>query len=346
MTATAFALLALCAPAQDPRSDDVIQRKDGVFLVGRIVKMEPTAIEILVKGESEARRVAVRDIEPYSVYQLKRDRIDAKNGQAHFDLGEFCMTHGLYSTAAREFGLAGDLEAALKEKASKRRAEAHNEDARSKFEEAKRLFLKKDYSAATKLLHTVLSRYSETPYHEPAKQLTGQIAAEIQKTNKEKENQLAQKKKDEAQAEAKKKQDQEKGLKEQVAQAIEDAGTFYDEALDHEPRNLTRADRAWRAAEAALVKAKRILEILYKSNDVQVLADAKALDGQMDALLVKIYYRLGRMWAVELAYPKALEWLNKGLKIPMSEGMERLYNEVLVEISRLKMRQRAAGRGF
>jgi hypothetical protein len=61
---------------------------------------------------------------------------------------------------------------------------------------------------------------------------------------------------------------------------------------------------------------------------------------------VKTYYRLGRMWAVELAYPTALEWLNKAMRVPHDAATEHLVNEVLLTISQLKMRERAAGRGF
>ena len=143
-----------------------------------------------------------------------------------------------------------------------------------------------------------------------------------------------------------KKENQEKEVQNYVVKLIEDAAKAWGEGLDHEARNLTRADRAWRASEQSLLKAKAYTERLLSSNDVEMLRKGKQLDAQVNDWLVKTYYRLGRMWAVELSYPRALEWLNKGMKLPKSEAMEYLYNDVLIEMSKLKMRERAAGRGF
>ena len=52
------------------------------------------------------------------------------------------------------------------------------------------------------------------------------------------------------------------------------------------------------------------------------------------------------MWAVELSYPTALEWLNKAMKVPHDEQMDRQINEILLTISQLKMRERAASKGY
>ena len=76
------------------------------------------------------------------------------------------------------------------------------------------------------------------------------------------------------------------------------------------------------------------------------LPAADLLYSHLDAILVKVYFRLGRMWAVELSYPNALEWLNKAMKIPHDDQMERQINEILVTISQLKMRERASGKGY
>lgn len=339
-------ILASSLAAQEARKpDDVVQLKAGQMLVGRVLKMGSDSVEMLVNGEREARRVAFGEILPYSLYILKRDRIDKTSGQARFDLGEFCMTGGLYSTAVREFEEALKLDKSLADRAQKRRDEAHHEDARSKFEEAKKLRAEKRYEDANKTLQLLRERYSDTPYADEARKETAKIAEEINKENEEKKKQLDDKARQAADAKARVKEDQDKVLLTKGVEHVEEAQRAWSEGLDHEPRNLSKADRAWRASEASLLAARRNVEIMLKSNDVDMIKKAKDLDRLIDVWLAKTYYRLGRMWSVELAYPVALEWLNKGMKTPHDEQMDHLLNEVLLTISQLQMRKRASGTG-
>jgi len=129
-------LAAGTAVAQDKKPDDVLQKRDGGIVVGRITKLDDAFVEILVNSEKEPRKISLKELNPYSVYKLRLDRIDKTNGEARMSLAEFCMANGLYYAAAREFEEAARLDKSLEEKARKRREEAHNEDARSKFEEA------------------------------------------------------------------------------------------------------------------------------------------------------------------------------------------------------------------
>ena len=119
-----------------------------------------------------------------------------------------------------------------------------------------------------------------------------------------------------------------------------------DEGLDQEPRNQTRAEKAWKASEAALFGVKKNVDAMIKTNDVELIKKAKELDKQADLWLVRTYYRLGRMFAADLNYPTSLEWLNKAMKIPHDEATDRMINDVLLTITQLPMRERAAGRGY
>jgi uncharacterized phage-associated protein len=85
---------------------------------------------------------------------------------------------------------------------------------------------------------------------------------------------------------------------------------------------------------------------MIKTNDVELIKKAREIDKQADLWLARTYYRLGRLSASDLNYPMALEWLNKASKLPHDEAMERQINEVLLTITQLKMRERAAGRGY
>jgi hypothetical protein len=343
----ALALGLTAAPQEAKKPDDVVQKRDGGLLVGKVLKVEADSFDLLVNGEKDARRLHFRDLMPYSVYKIRLDRIDKTSGAARMDLAEFCMTQGLYSQAVREFEEAGRLDKSLEEKSKKRRDEAHTEDARAKFEEAKKHHQKKDYDEAVKILHLLLeARYEGTPYQAEAKALAAKIADEIKAEKEELKKQIdaAVAKKEAAKADVKAQQDAD--LFNRTVALIDDAQKAWNEGLDQESKNQTRAEKAWKAAEAALLGAKKNIDGMIKSNDVEQIKKAKELDKQTDLWLVRTYYRLGRMFAVDLNYGTSLEWLNKAMRIPHDEATERLLNDVLLTITQLKMRERAAGRGY
>ena len=63
----AFILFALCLPAssQDGKKpDDILQKRDGGLLVGRVLKMDGEMIDFLANGEKEARKIAPKDLMP------------------------------------------------------------------------------------------------------------------------------------------------------------------------------------------------------------------------------------------------------------------------------------------
>jgi hypothetical protein len=343
----AVLVLPSAASAQDPKKpDDVLQKKDGGIVVGRIQKLDADSVEILVNGEKDARKISLRELNPYSVYKIRLDRIDKSSGEAHFSLAEFCMANGLYPPAAKEFEEAARMDKSLEEKAKKRRDEAHNEDGRARFEESKRLAAERKYDESNKICQLLVEKYADTPYAEEARRLIAKIAEDIAKENEARKKQLE----DNKEAKEKKKaviaENQEKDVLAKTAEMIDDAAKMWLEGLDGESKNLTRAEKAWKGAEGAIMAARRNIEFLLKSNDLETIKKAKEMERASDAILVKVYYRMGRMWAVELAYPTALEWLNKAMKVPHDEQMDRQINEVLLTISQLKMRERAAGKGY
>lgn len=343
------ALLALLAlTAQDAKKqDDVLQKRDGGLLVGKILKVEADAFEVLVNGEKEPRRLHYRDLMPYSVYRARLDRIDKSSAPARMDLGEFCMAQGLFSQAVREFEEAGKLDKGLEEKSKKRREDAHNEDARSKFEEAKKHHQKKDYEEAVKLLHLLMeSRYEGTPYQAEAKTLIGKITEEVKAEKDELQKQIAADKAKKEAAKENVKVQQEADLFNRTVALLEDAQKAWGEGLDNEAKNQTKAEKAWKVSEAAILAAKRNVDAMIKTNDVELIKKAREIDRQADLWLCRTYYRLGRLFAADLNYATALEWLNKAMKVPHDEPTDRMINEVLLTITQLKMRERAAGRGY
>jgi tetratricopeptide (TPR) repeat protein len=346
-----MSLLLNLAPAQDGKKpDDVIQMKDevgGGMKIGKIVKMDETGVEFLPKDSSKSIRIEFKDMLPASAYRVRVQRIDSKDGKAHMDLGEFCQANGLYSLAVKEYEDAMAADKSLTEKAKKKIEEARNEDARTKFEEAKKLALQKRWKEASDLLTQVIEKYADTPYFEDAKKEVEKITEAVKKENEEKKKMLEAKKKEDEAKVAKSKEELEKQMLAQCLDGFKEVEAAWGEGLDWEGKgNITKADRAWKTAEARLAVNKRNLEMLLKSSDVEILKKAKDVEKQTDEWLVKVYYRLGCLWAVELNYGQAKDFLNRAIKLPHDQMYDRLLNEMLLTINQLMMRQRAAGKGY
>ncbi|GEM_PF-4867349 len=346
------ALLLAGSPTQDkkPVKDDVIQLRDeagGGFRVGRILKADDTGVELQLKDSTKTVRIDFKEMMPYSVYKIREARIDANSAQAHLELADFCRAQGLYSFAVKEYEIAVSLDKSLAEKAKQKISETRNEDAGKKFEEAKKYSLQKKWVLAMELLRDIRDNYGDTAFGDDAKKELEKLAEAIKKDNEEKLKMLEEKKKVEENKAAKSKEDLEKVYLNAAADAVKEGETSWGEGLDWEGKeNITNADRAWKTAEAKLLSAKKHLEVPLKSSDVEMLKRAKETDRQADEWLVKVYYRLGSLWATQLNYREARTYLNRALKVPHDSSMDRWVNETLLTLNQLQMRQRAAGKGY
>ncbi|MBI2898791.1 MAG: hypothetical protein HYY17_01260 [Planctomycetes bacterium] len=346
-----ISVLLAVLPAQDKKpKDDVIQLKDeagGGFKVGKIVKVDETGVEMQIKDQPKPVRIEFRDMMPYSVYKIKEARIDPADGKAHLELGDFCRANGLYSVAVKEYEAAAAADKTLAEPAKAKIADTRKEDAGAKFEEAKKFSLQKKWAQANELLSDIVNNYADTPYFEDAKKEIEKLADAIKKDNEEKKKLLEEKKKAEENKTSKGKEELEKALLAQSLDALKDAETAWAEGLDWEGKeNITNADRTWKGAEAKLLAAKKWLETVLKSSDVENLKRGKELEKQADEWLVKVYYRLGSLWANQLNFREGRAYLNKALKVPHGQEMDRWINETLLELNKLQMRARAAGKGY
>ncbi len=344
-TIALVALLAFPAPARaQDKGEDAIQLKaDGKFLFGKIASVTDKGIELALKDGSRIS-VDFKDMMPMSVYRVKAERIDPASAQAHWDLGEYCLQNGLYVTAGAEYDKAAALDKSFAEGARKKRDEMRNEEARSKFEEAKKLGAQKRYEEALKLLKELGERFRDTPYHEEGLKEAGKLAEELRKENERRAAELADKAKKKDEQVAKDKEAADKKSLQAVLDLVEEAKAQWSEALDQETKtNLTKADKAYKASEAKLLEGRKLTEALAKSNDVAVIKQAKELDVLLDQWLVRTYYRLGRLWAAELNYTEAMQWLNKGIKISPDDVQ---LNGVLLTLTQMQMRKRASGSGY
>ncbi len=339
-----LAIVALLGFTAQDKQDDIVQLKDNSILVGKITKVDDAGIKIELKGGGGTVERAWADLTPYCVYRIKSARIEAKDAKAHWDLAEYCAANGLYSNANTEYDKAAELDKSMADKVTKRKAEIRNEEARTRFEESKKLIADKKYEEAAKALHTVIEKFADTVYAAEAKKEVAKVVEEIKKENDAKLKELEAKVKAKDDAKTKKVEEGEKGVLSMTLEGLDDAKKQWAEALDWEAKgNITKADRAYKAADARLVAGKRNTEALLKSNDIDVLKQAKDLDKELDAWTLRNCYRLGRMWAEQLNYTESLLWLNKGIKLAPDD---HLLNEVLLTLTQVQMRKKAAGGGY
>ena len=335
-------LVAAVAP-QERGQDDVIQLKgEGKLLVGKITAVTEKTIEITTKDGKLT--LDIGQVHPASVYRVRSTRIDAKSAGDHWTLGDYCKSNGLFPFAAEEYDKAAAIDASLKEKAKVAKDEMRSEDARSKFEQAKRLGAEKRYVDALDLLKQLVERFADTPYFEEAKKELDKLTAEVAKENEAKKAEIEEKKRKKEAEAAAAAENAEKADFKRAQDLIGEARASWNEGLEWEAKaNLTKADKAWKASDARLSAAGGLCEKLAKSNDVNMINSAKELEKTIDGWIVRTCYRLGRLWATELNYTEAIGWLNKGLKF---EPDNHLINEVLLTLTQLKMRKNAAGGGY
>lgn len=163
-------LMGASAASQEARMpEDVIQLKDGALLVGKVLELGDDAVRIALNGEKEPRRVPLKEIQPYTVYRLRLERIDRASPSAHFELGTYCLENGLRGTALREFQEAARVHSRLSDEMKKARAEESAREAQALLAHAGSLLSQEKYFGANDLLERVVRDYEGHSVSEAAR---------------------------------------------------------------------------------------------------------------------------------------------------------------------------------
>ena len=180
-----------------------------------------------------------------------------------------------------------------------------------------------------------------------AREETEKLADAIRRENEKKKKKFADKKKAEANKKVTAKRSAEKRVIGEVLTGIDQAKKLWTDGLNWEGLdNLTKTRKAWDQAERTLDRAKLRVQPLIRSKNIETLQEAIEADKEVDAGRVKIYWHLGRHYSEHLMYPEALKYINKGLATPHDAFQDRMFNELLLTVTQLRMRRRAAGKGY
>jgi tetratricopeptide (TPR) repeat protein len=307
------ALLAL------PAAADMLQKKSGSFVEGKVLEVTEKGVRIRLAEGGEAT-LAFEDLDPYTVYRIRDKRLRETNkvdAGARFALGRYAMENGLYDIGRRDMDDAVKMDASLKSEADRVAAEVEEKDSAKMYEDGMAAMKAGDFPGALLKFQSLVDNFPTSKFVEEAKKSLASATAEIEKENAKKKELLDSLTKKKAEAKAAKVEEGVKGKLDAALKAYDDARRLNAEGLEHEGNTaVSKADKAWRAAEAALFTCKDlVMEVAAGTKDVEVLANSKKLDMECDGMLVVIYGNLGHLWAVERYYKEATKWLNRALAI-------------------------------
>ncbi len=150
----------LCVPALG----ETIELKSGEVLLGRVVKLDDTAVHVEA-GFPEQKSLSIprEDLAPTTMYALLVARSDAQSAAAHLSLAEQCLELGLYGHAIAEYREAARLDPSFAAKSQTGIAGARRQIAKAILEDAQDALLENRTAAARLLLSSLITRYRETP---------------------------------------------------------------------------------------------------------------------------------------------------------------------------------------
>lgn len=311
-----LAALALALPA----AAEMLQKKSGAFIEGKVLEVTEKGVRIQLAEGGEAT-LAFEDLDPFTVYKI-RDRKLRESGKgddpgSRFALGRFAMENGLYDVGRADMDAAVKADPSLKSEAEKVVAEVEERDSAKLFEDGTAAMKAQNYGEALKQFGDLVSLFPSSKYVDEAKKALAAATAEIEKENAKKKELLDAMTKKKADAKAAKVEEGVKGKLDAAVKAYDDAKKMNADGLEAEGNtSVSKADKSWRGAEAALFSAKDlVIDVASGTKDVDVLGAAKKLDADCDALLVIVYGNLGHLWAVERYYKESTKWLNRALAI-------------------------------
>ncbi len=155
-----------------------IELRSGEVVIGRVTNVSDRDVTIESNSlDPTTRSVARSDLAPLSHYTIMAARSDAADAKAHAKLAVFAREIGLPAQAIAEYAEAARLDPTLKPQMDAGTREVRNGLAADLLDDAKDAVGDGRLAAARLLLHTIGSKYSDTPAARDAQALVVEIAA-------------------------------------------------------------------------------------------------------------------------------------------------------------------------
>lgn len=325
-------LLALALQQQD-----VLVYKNGDVMAGKILKVDADGVEFkFEKGGSGI--VPFEDLEPNAAFAIKLKALDPKSAAARTALAEFARAHKLFSQAIEQFEAAKALEPASGADLDSKIESVKAQDAQSKLADATALMAKGELEKAGKPLKYVIEHYAQTAFGKQAEELLTQLASMIEAKNQKKAEQLAKAKEALEAKNEKLREALEKAAMATALAHIEDGKKFWGDGLDQEGAGAyAKAQQAWLSSVDRFMLAAGEIADLVKSNDIEMIKQAKALGPEISQWLVRAYVALGQMHATSGTYPEAIKWLNQAIKIDPDHAQA---NALKLEVTKAQLQKK------
>ena len=309
----AFFLIAAAIPAQG------IALRTGEVVIGRVVNVQASTIEIAVTFPRVETRVLKRDdIKPRSMYAVLSGRMDQTSGTAHLELAQTCRELGLFA-----FGIAEARESARRDPAltdaSNRLIKALRQSIATQLLRAATADAEAGlYGSAKLAAQTIVRDYSDTAAADAARALLKKVrsvSTPFARAVTEKEATAAIKK-------------VRRALERSASDSAPPAhGKMRDQRRLQ--RGIARMEKAWKAVHDLV--GPEASEAEQASTNASSTADRlAAAQAELRNRLTAAYLALGQIYLEREALFDASEWCNKACETdPENKGSHRLHSLIL-----------------
>ncbi len=313
----AMLLILLIAAAPATADEEVLQLKSGKLAVGVIKSIDAKGIT-LVKDGREAH-YDWKALTPISQYEVRADRADPEDANAHVVLAEFCVRHGLYTRARAELDMARGVGYEDKKKLERIMFVVNEAEADAAFATIEQLIAEEEYALALDEIRRFLVQAPQSNHTRKARAMVSDLLRRI-------DSQALR------EAEARKDAEDERkasDLAKKLAKLIESSAKYraiaaeaYAEASRyHQIGNVTRARKAYLKAEEALLRAHRALRQVQHTTRDGVAAEKAATNRKsIRARLINIYLGLASLYLDDRNYKRGVPYVNRVLYLdPVNE---------------------------
>jgi len=335
-------LAALAIPAMTAAAvaqDDVLQLKSGAIVKGKVVSIDEKGIALQV-SPSNTIVYKYDQLNPQSAYATRAKHMNKESAQDHVDVGRFCSTYGLPTSAISHLREAIALDPGRRSELEREIADIRSAAASALFQKAKDIIdgdREKEFNEAAQALHKILDEYFDTPYGEEARKLDDALARKIRDHREKRDKELDKKEEDRKTAE------RDKQVREPIVKletGLEEVRKLWHDGLDYEGAGSgPKALQPWQLAEQKLITGKLAIDQLRKkSKEADLIARLGELDKAHDVWLVRVYFSLSRLYLADnFDVVGALRWCNKGLKV---DPDHELLNKLKISITELAIKAR------
>jgi tetratricopeptide (TPR) repeat protein len=307
-------------------ADDILTLKNGKFAVGTITALDGKGVTLA--GKDGEARYDWDALTARCQYEIRSDHLGEKDAEGHAALADFCLANRLFAEARSEANIAKGLGFEDTKALAAFIAEVNRAEAEFTFAKVDQLVAEKDYDAAREEIRRFLRQAPPSDDTERARKMVADLIRrrDAQLLAEEEEQKIAEKL-----AEQKKLTERIEKLTAEVKAARDAARDSYAEAVRyHNLGNITRARKAYEAAEEMLFRAhhtlSRIQRLVRRGTTFDKASEEKTA---IRKKLVEVYLGLANLYCSQRNFKRGMPYILKVLFLdPVNEEALDLREDV------------------